>query len=104
LYRFTGIDLFLTHDPADTREIPEDFTGWIIHSHVHNNDLDNFPFFDPENKRINVSAEVVHYQPVPLMEICRLIETGNRKLLLYQDHDPPEIAGKSRTGFNHVPD
>lgn len=95
-YIFSGIDLFFTHDPTDTHEIPEGFSGWIVHGHVHNNDLDNFPFFDPENKRINVSAETVHYQPVSLLEICRLIKTRNQRLLIYH---PFEITGRNRPEF-----
>jgi len=67
---FEGIRFLLVHDPADA---PENFDGWIIHGHHHNNDLRMFPFINVAKKRINVSAEVLGYYPVTLQEICRII-------------------------------
>ena len=68
-----GLRFLLVHDPADA---PEDFEGWVIHGHHHNNDLRHFPFLDFRNRRINVSAEVVGYIPVSLREICARIRKG----------------------------
>jgi calcineurin-like phosphoesterase family protein/2'-5' RNA ligase len=67
---FDGIRFLLVHDPVDA---PENFDGWIIHGHHHNNDLRTFPFIDVAGKRINVSAEVLGYSPVSLRELCRII-------------------------------
>ncbi|AGB02496.1 2'-5' RNA ligase family protein [Methanoregula formicica] len=65
-----GMQFCLVHDPADA---PEDFEGWVIHGHHHNNDLRNYPFIDVEHKRINVSAEVIGYVPASLSDICETI-------------------------------
>ncbi|MFA7695232.1 MAG: 2'-5' RNA ligase family protein [Methanoregula sp.] len=80
-----GIRFCLVHNPADA---PEDFDGWIIHGHHHNNDLRTYPFIDGAGKRINVSAEVLGYIPVSLREICRIIRkqvsgSGEPLLLRY---------------------
>jgi calcineurin-like phosphoesterase family protein len=82
---YDGLDFLLVHDPADA---PDDFSGWIIHGHHHNNDLRAFPYIDPINKRINVSAEVIGYCPVSMTEICRTIRetvlpSGKPLLLRY---------------------
>jgi calcineurin-like phosphoesterase family protein len=67
---YDGLRFYLVHDPADA---PEDFDGWVVHGHHHNNDLRNFPFIDFNQRRINVSAEVVGYVPASLSDICEQI-------------------------------
>jgi calcineurin-like phosphoesterase family protein len=66
-----GLKFCLVHDPADA---PERFEGWIIHGHHHNNNLRSYPFINFEDRRINVSAEVLGYVPVSLTSVCSLIE------------------------------
>ncbi|MDP3443476.1 MAG: hypothetical protein Q8T08_11520, partial [Ignavibacteria bacterium] len=61
-------------------KMPKDFDGWIIHGHHHNNNTEWFPFFCPEKKRINVSVELVKYQPVSLDFIVSLIKEGHEKI------------------------
>jgi len=51
---------YCTHRP---REIPEDWNGWVIHGHKHNNDVENYPLIDPDEKRINAVPELVDYTP-----------------------------------------
>jgi len=79
---YRGIRFLLVHDPADAGE----FDGWVIHGHHHNNDLRHYPFINFEQRRVNVSAEVVGYIPVNLNHICSLIEeqksVGNNTPLL----------------------
>ncbi len=53
----------LIHDPEKK---PTKWQGWTIHGHKHNNDLKNYPFINGEKKTINVSAELVNYQPLDL--------------------------------------
>jgi calcineurin-like phosphoesterase family protein len=67
-----GLRFLLVHDPADT---PQDFDGWTIHGHHHNNDLSQFPFINFVDRRINVSAEVIGYVPIGLNRICTLIQS-----------------------------
>jgi calcineurin-like phosphoesterase family protein len=64
-------DLFLIHDPA---QAPADFHGWVIHGHMHNNDVRTYPFVNAGTRTINVSAELVDYTPVSLDEICRFLK------------------------------
>jgi len=50
-----------THRPENA---PRFWDGWIIHGHHHNNDLEKYPFIDPQRKRANVSAELLGYEPL----------------------------------------
>lgn len=83
LLEHEGMRFYLVHDPTDA---PEEFYGWVIHGHHHNNDLADFPFIDFEHRRINVSAEVVGYVPASLSDICELIrdrtKTGDTEPVL----------------------
>ena len=65
-----GLHFLCIHDPG---MVPVDYTGWVIHGHVHNNDLDRYPFLNGETKTINVSAELVDYTPVSFDEIAAFI-------------------------------
>ena len=69
---YENLQFLLIHDPADA---PPGYDGWIIHGHHHNNDLRNYPFINMTARRINVSAEVIGYQPVSLREIVQWIRT-----------------------------
>jgi calcineurin-like phosphoesterase family protein len=70
------IPFLLIHDPGN---VPKSFDGWVIHGHHHNNDLKNYPFINFENQRINVSAELVQYQPVSLFDLCTIIKNHQTK-------------------------
>jgi calcineurin-like phosphoesterase family protein len=70
-----GVRLLLLHNP---RFAPSDFDGWIIHGHTHNNDLRAHPFIDFRSRRVNVSADVIGFSPLPLSSITALIRAGTR--------------------------
>ncbi len=89
--RHNGFHFFLVHDPAET---PPDFDGWVIHGHHHNNELKDFPFMDFANRHINVSAEVIGYVPIGLLELeSRMREHTDGKtrgpVLLRYPYTPP---------------
>lgn len=65
-----GIPFLLIHDPE---QAPSGYPGWIIHGHMHNHDLDRYPFFNRETRRINTSAELTGYRPVRLESVLNLI-------------------------------
>lgn len=58
----------LIHDPSQVNN----WHGWVIHGHKHNNDLENFPFINGERKTINVSAELLDYQPLSIDRLLSL--------------------------------
>lgn len=63
-----GFNKFLLiHNPYNANG----WRDWIIHGHIHNNDLINYPFINKDKKTINVSAELVGYKPISL-DIKRL--------------------------------
>lgn len=74
--RYSEYDFLLTHDPKRV-EGPGGFSGWVIHGHTHNNDLKRYPFLDVPNRKINVSAEVIGYQPLALSRLCELMATSS---------------------------
>ena len=58
----------------------------MIHGHTHNNDLRRYPFFDPVRRKINVSAEVDGYQPVPVPFLVNLITTRSEMMATMWDY------------------
>ncbi|HZD43627.1 MAG TPA: hypothetical protein VE134_06160, partial [Methanomicrobiales archaeon] len=72
----------LIHDPL---QAPRDFEGWVIHGHMHNNDLERYPFINFERRTINVSVEVIGYRPVPSTILCRIVrgDYGRKNILTY---------------------
>ena len=67
-----GIPIFVTHSPES---VPADYRGWVIHGHHHNNWMDDYPFFNPQKKTINVSVDVIGYRPISEKDILNLIRT-----------------------------
>ena len=64
-----GEKFLLIHDPT---QVPEDYQGWIIHGHVHN----NHPFISFRTRRVNISADVIGYRPVDLELVADVIHRG----------------------------
>jgi len=57
----------LIHNPTDNyiSKIKTKY-DWIIHGHVHNNNVEKYPFINGEKKTINVSVELINYKPMSL--------------------------------------
>lgn len=62
---------YCTHRPED---IPPDWDHWAIHGHMHNNDVDQYPFVAYDQQRVNVSSELLNYRPVSLDTITSLLD------------------------------
>jgi calcineurin-like phosphoesterase family protein len=62
--------------------------GWVIHGHVHNNEMNKYPFINGERKTINVSVELINYEPVS-PEYLLSLDLGSIKLMRTID-SPPE--------------
>ncbi len=75
-----GYKFLLSHYPNPDIE----FDGWVIHGHVHNNNLKKYPFINPRKKRINVSIEVLNYHPISLDFLLDLIDQ-NKKILTIEE-------------------
>lgn len=70
-----GYEFYCAHKPG---WLPEDENIWKIHGHVHDRYPEEFPFIDPKNKTINVSAELLGYSPITIDSVVELLETGQR--------------------------
>lgn len=65
-YRF-----YCTHRPDD---VPQDWDDWVLHGHHHNNDTETYPFVAYDDRRVNVSAELLNYRPVSLSTLTSLLD------------------------------
>jgi calcineurin-like phosphoesterase family protein len=70
-----GLELCCTHRPANA---PSFWDGWIIHGHHHNNHMDDYPLVNPEKKSMNVSAELLNYEPLTVTDLVTYVEQGKR--------------------------
>lgn len=75
-FDYSKYSFFCTHYPPE--ETPEDFDGWTLHGHTHNNEMDTYPFINPENKTVNLSVELIGYTPIHIDELIEYIEAGER--------------------------
>jgi len=65
-----GIAFYLVHKP---NSIPHDWEDWAIHGHVHNRNLELYPFINRAQRRVNASIELTGYRPILLDDIVRKI-------------------------------
>jgi calcineurin-like phosphoesterase family protein len=68
-----GYRFYCTHRPEDA---PEAWDGWAIHGHEHDNHPEEFPFLACEERRINVSVELLGYRPIRLAELIALLDAA----------------------------
>ena len=59
---YRDCEFLLMHEPRR----PSDYNGWILHGHIHNNEMLKYPHINKELKTINVSVELTDYTPVNL--------------------------------------
>jgi len=71
---FKGHSFRFKHKPYREKEGDH----WIIHGHKHNEKPDEYPFIDPETRRINVSVSMIGYEPIALERILKFVESGQR--------------------------
>lgn len=69
---YNGYDFLLLHDPKDRKEFP-DFDGWVIHGHIHNNNLKKYPFINWKERTVNVCVEVLNYKPLKLEKLVEIL-------------------------------
>jgi calcineurin-like phosphoesterase family protein/2'-5' RNA ligase len=67
-----GREFLLVHDP---KGVPENWNGWIIHGHKHNNDTAGYPLINKEKKTVNVGVELLDFKPLPLEGLLKLVES-----------------------------
>lgn len=64
---------YCTHRPQD---VPQSWDGWVIHGHEHNNDTETYPFIAVDERRVNVSSELLDYRPIRLEELTSLLDAS----------------------------
>jgi calcineurin-like phosphoesterase family protein len=81
LKQYKDISYLFIHDPE---ELNRPFEGWVIHGHVHNRDITQYPFINRTKRMVNVSAEMIGYRPISLDEIYHLV-TEKKDSVLFRD-------------------
>lgn len=67
---------YCTHRPEDA---PEWWDGWVLHGHHHDNRPEEFPLVRVDERRVNVSVELLDYRPVSLPALDRLLDACERE-------------------------
>ncbi len=70
-----GIKFHVVHNP-EHRPAGLDGNTWMIHGHMHNKDMETYPFFNPRSRTINVSVELTGYKPMLMDTLVSLIRRG----------------------------
>jgi len=73
---------YCTHRP---RDIPNEWKGWAIHGHVHNNNLDRHPLINTATNRINVAPELMAYTPISVATLERAIANADESITSVTD-------------------
>lgn len=77
-----GYRFWYTHRPEN---VPDDWTEWELHGHVHN----NLPFINYSDNRINISVDVIEYTPIPLKIIVKALKQLGNGDICYTIKDSP---------------
>ncbi|MFW5963632.1 MAG: metallophosphoesterase family protein [Natronomonas sp.] len=70
-----GRQFYCVHDPEAA---PPDFDGWVVHGHHHDIRPETYPFIDPTARRVNVSVELLGYEPIAVPELVQYLDSGER--------------------------
>lgn len=66
-----GHSFYCIHDPEDA---PRNWQQWLLHGHHHNNWPDKYPFINPQGGLINVSVELINYEPLSFDRLVAYLE------------------------------
>jgi calcineurin-like phosphoesterase family protein len=82
-------NFLLIHNPSDKKiKAIKARYDWLIHGHVHNNEMNRYPFINGEQKTINVSAELINYEPVSLSYLLSLDLDSIKRMRTVDDQQP----------------
>jgi len=62
---YKGYTFKLVHFPQNRG----DWDGVLLHGHIHNNNVKEYPFINYENKTVNVSVEMIDYTPISIEDL-----------------------------------
>lgn len=70
-----GYGFYCVHDPEAAQPAVDE---WLVHGHHHDMRTDEYPFVDPDARRINVSVELLGYEPIPVAELVDYLDRLER--------------------------
>lgn len=71
-----GYDLYCAHNPDDA---PDNWSGWVIHGHSHQLHPQDYPLYNYQYKRVNVSVEQIGYTPIAVSAIGEMLNRITHK-------------------------
>lgn len=72
-------DFYCEHKPVGAN-------CWQIHGHTHNNDLVTYPFIHKGTQRVNVSVELIGYEPLAMDRLVHLLDKNTDYTRLPDHH------------------
>ena len=70
-FKNKGIRYICSHYPKFPPT--ENHLTYNLHGHTHNNETDDYPFWNPNHNTFNFSVELTNYRPVPFSKINEFV-------------------------------
>ena len=84
-------NFYMVHIPSQVPKNWNKYKTWVIHGHLHNDNISKYPFINGMEKTINVSVELLGYKPISLDYIMSL----NYEYIKYMNYSDSKIIWKS---------
>lgn len=62
---------YCTHRP---RDVPDEWDGWVLHGHHHNNDPAEYPLVAYDRRRVNVGVDLLEFRPFALGSLTTILD------------------------------
>jgi len=82
---------FMVHIPDHVPKNWNKYKSWIVHGHLHNDNVSKYPFINGMQKTINTSVEMIGYTPISLQYIMSL----NHEYIKYMNYSDSKIIWKT---------
>lgn len=57
--------------------MPDEWDGWVLHGHLHNNNLAKYPLIAHDRRRVNVGVDLLEFQPLSLETLTTVLDQCN---------------------------
>jgi len=84
-------NFYMVHIPNHVPKNWNKYRTWLIHGHLHNDNISKYPFINGIQKTINVSVELIGYKPISFDYILSL----NHEYIKYMNYSDSKIIWKS---------
>jgi len=82
---------YMVHIPNHVPKNWNKYKSWLLHGHLHNDNISKYPFINGMQRTINTSVEMIGYKPISLDYILSL----NYEYIKYMNYSDSKIIWKS---------